>query len=120
MKGYEMPRLLLGFVLFLSVSGLYAENLKVPVGQQGDVQTPVPKHGETRQHVIKHFGQPQTAFPKIGRPPITRWDYSDFSVYFEYDRVISSVRHHTAPSSAAASSQGVSHDVDLRTPRGSW
>jgi hypothetical protein len=30
----------------------------------------------------------------VGQPPITRWDYREFSVYFEYDHVINSVRHH--------------------------
>jgi len=27
----------------------------------------------------------------VGQPPITRWDYPTFSVYFENDRVIHAV-----------------------------
>ncbi|MGV8228465.1 phosphodiesterase, partial [Pseudomonas aeruginosa] len=30
----------------------------------------------------------------VGQPPIVRWDYRDFSVYFESGRVLDSVRHH--------------------------
>ena len=30
----------------------------------------------------------------VGQPPITRWDYREFSVYFEYDHVVKSVIHH--------------------------
>ena len=29
--------------------------------------------------------------PAVGDPPITTWEYTDFLVYFEYDRVIHSV-----------------------------
>jgi hypothetical protein len=27
----------------------------------------------------------------VGAPPITRWDYAGFSVFFEHDRVIDAV-----------------------------
>jgi hypothetical protein len=30
----------------------------------------------------------------VGDPPITRWVYDRFTVYFENDRVIHSVVHH--------------------------
>jgi hypothetical protein len=55
-----------------------------------------PKRGITMSEVEKHFGAPVTRHPTVGggnphRPPITRWDYSGFSVFFEGDRVIHSV-----------------------------
>ena len=37
---------------------------------------------------------PTTEHPSVGNPPITRWDYREFSVYFEHTHVINSVRHH--------------------------
>jgi hypothetical protein len=37
----------------------------------------------------------------VGQPPITRWDYASYSVYFEYDRVIDSVRHRQGRSTPA-------------------
>jgi hypothetical protein len=30
----------------------------------------------------------------VEQPPITRWDYPAFSVYFEHDRVIHAVARH--------------------------
>jgi len=55
-----------------------------------------PKRGLTMSEVEKHFGAPVTRHPAAGgdtprHPPITRWDYSGFSVFFEHDRVIDSV-----------------------------
>ena len=56
----------------------------------------VPKRGLTMNDVEKHFGAPVTRHPAVGgasaqQPPITRWDYGGFSVFFEHDRVIDSV-----------------------------
>ena len=41
-----------------------------------------------------HLGLQAEEHQPVGQPPITRWDYREFSVYFEYDHVINSVRHH--------------------------
>jgi len=50
-----------------------------------------PKSGSTMGEVEKHFGAPLTRHPTVGKPPITRWDYGAFSVFFEHDRVIHAV-----------------------------
>jgi hypothetical protein len=50
-----------------------------------------PKRGSTMSEVEKHFGAPVEKHATVGQPPITRWDYSGFSVFFEHDRVIHSV-----------------------------
>jgi hypothetical protein len=50
-----------------------------------------PKRGITMQAVEQHFGQPVTRHATVGQPPITRWDYPNFSVFFERDRVIHAV-----------------------------
>lgn len=55
-----------------------------------------PKRGLTMSEVEKHFGAPVTRHPAVGgesphHPPITRWDYNGFAVFFESDRVIHSV-----------------------------
>jgi hypothetical protein len=50
-----------------------------------------PKRGSTMNDVEKHFGAPVNRHPTVGQPPITRWDYSGFSVFFEKDRVIDAV-----------------------------
>ena len=55
-----------------------------------------PKRGLTMDQVEKQFGAPATRHPTVGggspqQPPITRWDYNGFSVFFERDRVVHSV-----------------------------
>lgn len=50
-----------------------------------------PSRGSTMQSVESHFGAPVSKHAAVGKPPITRWDYPGFSVFFEYDRVIHSV-----------------------------
>lgn len=50
-----------------------------------------PSRGMTQDRVQAEFGAPQKTHAAIGDPPITRWDYAEFSVFFEYDRVIHSV-----------------------------
>ncbi len=54
-------------------------------------QLPTPKRGSTMSDVEKHFGAPTDKHPTVGKPPITRWDYTGFAVVFEGDRVIDSV-----------------------------
>ncbi|SNS84115.1 MULTISPECIES: hypothetical protein [Pseudomonas] len=93
-----MPRLLptlLAFSLMLPITGSYAETLTIPIGQQGDasqVQS-LPRRGESRSSVLDRFGLADEEHKPVGQPPITRWDYREFSVYFEYDHVVDSVRH---------------------------
>ena len=63
--------------------------------KQSSVQTP--KRGSTMAEVEKIFGAPVERHPAVSspgtahQPPITRWDYTGFSVIFERDRVIDSV-----------------------------
>lgn len=52
-----------------------------------------PRRSETMRQVERRFGQPEKRYPTVGRPPITRWDYPDFSVYFEFNRVVHAVVH---------------------------
>jgi len=41
--------------------------------------------------VEERFGTPQERHQAVGTPPITRWDYPAFAVFFEKDRVIHAV-----------------------------
>jgi hypothetical protein len=50
-----------------------------------------PARGATMTAVEAKFGAPSEKHPTVGTPPITRWDYPDFAVYFERDRVIHAV-----------------------------
>lgn len=52
-----------------------------------------PRNGITKADVEQKFGMPEERAPAIGQPPISRWVYKDYTVYFEFDRVIHSVVH---------------------------
>ena len=57
----------------------------------------LPGNGLSQQQVTQRWGEPIQQYTAVGEPPITRWRYADYSVYFEYDRVISAVLHHAEP-----------------------
>jgi hypothetical protein len=52
---------------------------------------PTPTRGMTMNQVSNKFGAPVSKIPAVGRPPISRWEYPGFVVYFEADHVIHSV-----------------------------
>jgi hypothetical protein len=62
--------------------------------RESDVQ--VPHRGTSMKAVEQQFGAPASRHAAVGgasgsQPPITRWDYPHFSVFFEKDKVIHSV-----------------------------
>lgn len=99
-----MPRFLLLLAL-LAPLGVGAETLQIPIGQQGAELNQLPQLGESRSSVLARFGLADEEHPAVGKPPITRWDYREFSVYFEYDHVINSVRHHQPRTAQPAKEQ---------------
>ncbi|WP_017942268.1 MULTISPECIES: hypothetical protein [unclassified Thioalkalivibrio] len=50
----------------------------------------VPTRGQTQSAVIRQHGEPEKRHATVGDPPITRWDYADFSVVFEGEYVLHS------------------------------
>jgi hypothetical protein len=50
-----------------------------------------PTRGMTQASVQSKFGSPSAVKAPVGDPPITRWEYSNFIVYFEHDKVIHAV-----------------------------
>jgi hypothetical protein len=50
-----------------------------------------PERGMTMRKVEAKFGTPAERHEAVGTPAITRWDYQNFSVFFENDRVIHAV-----------------------------
>jgi len=82
-------------VLTLGPGATRADRLLLD-GIELDSQTATqrPKSGQTMTSVESAFGAPSQRHAAVGEPPITRWDYPDFSVYFEHDRVIHAVARH--------------------------
>ena len=50
-----------------------------------------PARGITMGAVEAKFGSPVNRHAAVGTPPISRWDYAGFVVYFEHERVIDAV-----------------------------
>ena len=50
-----------------------------------------PSRGMTMHAVEAKFGAPEARHEAVGEPPISRWDYHGFRVFFEKDRVIHAV-----------------------------
>jgi hypothetical protein len=50
-----------------------------------------PSRGMSMAKVTAAWGEPTNKLSAVGQPPIARWDYPAFTVYFEYDHVIHAV-----------------------------
>lgn len=87
----SMMKTLILATILLGISPLQADTLKMPEAVPQDVSIQVPGRGMTMTAVEEKFGSPESKFDEVGDPPITRWDYPQFSVYFEYQFVLHSV-----------------------------
>ncbi len=68
-----------------------AQNLNVPENRQAAASQNFPTRGMTMRQVEGTFGSPARRRAAVGDPPITRWEYDGFIVYFEHKHVIHSV-----------------------------
>jgi hypothetical protein len=66
-----------------------ADDLKMDGMAASDVARPA--RGMTQSKVESEFGTPSSRVAAVGDPPISRWEYPGFVVYFEYDKVIHAV-----------------------------
>ena len=91
--------LLFAALIAVSLTGVAgAETIAVDNGiavKESDVTTPA--RGMTMEAVAAKFGAPVTKVPAVGTPPISRWEYQGFIVYFEANHVIHSVVAGGAP-----------------------
>lgn len=58
-----------------------------------------PSRGSSMATVQGRYGEPTARHAAVGDPPITRWDYPQFAVYFENDRVLHAVLVRNPPAS---------------------
>ena len=96
---------------------LQAETLEMPTESAAPVSTPAPAasgysvtlpgRGMNMTQVEEKFGPPLEKLPEVGDPPITRWEYSNYTVYFEYEFVINSILNSTAGKPAPESLKAV-------------
>lgn len=89
---------LLACVLLSATSLSQAEVISIadPANQVANSPEGVlrPTQGMSMAIVEQKFGQPEQKIAAVGQPPITRWIYKDFVVFFEYNLVIHSVVPH--------------------------
>lgn len=95
-----MAKLRILTVLALLLGGFGAANAET-LEMEGTSQASgvaKPTSGMTAESVEATFGAPDARVAPVGDPPISRWEYKDFVVFFEYDRVIHAVvrRHKTS------------------------
>ena len=86
-----------------SASPAVADSLETGATEAGATASPhrstVAVHGLSQSQVRARFGEPEkrhAPVPAQGtrlNPPITRWDYDGFSVFFERDIAIHRVEH---------------------------
>jgi hypothetical protein len=94
-----MPILRILLLLALGASQpVLAETLSTDTGNPA-AAAERPNRGSSMATVQGRFGEPTNRHAAVGNPPITRWDYPNFAVYFENDRVLHSVIVRGAPSS---------------------
>lgn len=80
----------LAAIALMSTQFAEADTLLVERTDQAHISA-VPKRGASMSQVSSQYGAPVTKRAAVGKPPITRWDYPGFSVYFEYTHVIDAV-----------------------------
>ena len=81
---------LLTVFAFLFGTAAQADTLQMDgVSQANDGSRP--SRGMTAASVESKYGAPVAKHAAVGDPPISRWEYRDFVVFFEYDRVIHAV-----------------------------
>lgn len=88
-----MLRKSLPLLAFAAVLGIaQADTLLIEgVEQATATRSERPASGLTKAEVEARFGTPTRMLSAIGDPPISRWEYPGFVVYFEFERVIHSV-----------------------------
>jgi hypothetical protein len=77
----------------ITAAGVHADTLDMSAAEAATrFDAPgKPTRGMTQARVEQAYGTPASRQGAVGDPPISRWDYADFVVYFEYDKVIHSV-----------------------------
>lgn len=88
-----MSRLVFAFITMISCASVQADVIRIPIGEQGQAELPMPNRGDSTSEVLERFGLADEEHAAVGNPPIKRWDYRYFSVYFENDSVIDNVKH---------------------------
>lgn len=70
---------------------LLAVEFAAPAAATAATASDHPTRGMSMSQVESRFGVPAERHAAVGAPPITRWDYPAFVVFFEYQHVVHAV-----------------------------
>jgi len=87
----RLPQALAALIVATGSSVALAEELTTPPAPSAGQQANMPARGMSMEKVEAQFGAPSERLPAVGEPPITRWKYPGFEVYFEHQLVIHTV-----------------------------
>lgn len=92
-----LPHVLSSAPAFLLLAGLFvpanpalADTLLIE-RQERAAEVARPAKGMLMAQVERDFGAPEGKSEPVGSPPITKWTYPGYTVYFEHDHVITTV-----------------------------
>ena len=77
-------------VLALVAFSAQADTLLIDRHETGEAM-PHPARGAQMSAVESQYGPPLHRVGPVGAPPITRWVYENFTVYFEHSHVVTTV-----------------------------
>jgi hypothetical protein len=88
---------------FMIAAPAHADTFDVRSNAERSHRADVPRRGMTMAEVERYYGAPVEKLPTAGgdaprHPPINRWRYAGYTVYFERNRVIHSVADSAPPS----------------------
>jgi hypothetical protein len=93
----SVHKLLISGILLLAISAPAASQTETtsvdympPNTAEGVLR---PTAGLSQDQVLNQFGEPLQRVAPVGEPPISRWVYDLYTVYFEHQYVIHSVVH---------------------------
>ncbi|MBM0105136.1 hypothetical protein JM946_10260 [Steroidobacter sp. S1-65] len=87
----KLPQLLAGVAMAIGASmSVSADVLTTPSAPAAE-QANRPARGMSMDKVEATYGAPTRREAAVGEPPITRWEYPGFVVYFEHHLVIHTV-----------------------------
>ena len=87
----------IGMACGLGLAPSFAQNLQMVDPPPGQARGETPSRGTSMAQVEQRFGAPTERFAAVGQPPITRWVYPGFVVFFEYQHVVHAVASREAP-----------------------
>lgn len=86
--------LLLGLSANLSAEEIIMPEAEATTPEAAEYSVKLPGRGMSMEMVQNRFGEALEKYSAVGEPPITKWTYKNFSVYFESEFVIHAVVNH--------------------------